>query len=59
MAQARLLVETERLREALLSSVSHDLRTPLVSIIGAVSSLLTYGGTYESRHGGDLLCTIH
>ncbi len=36
----RFLSETERLRSALLSSVSHDLRTPLVSIIGAASSLI-------------------
>ncbi|ETX30390.1 sensor histidine kinase [Roseivivax isoporae] len=36
---ARLSSETERLRAALLSSVSHDLRTPLVTIIGAASTL--------------------
>ena len=47
--RARLLTETERLRDALLSTISHDLRTPLVSIIGAVSSLLTYGATYEEK----------
>lgn len=35
----RLLNETERLRAALLSSVSHDLKTPLVSIIGATTAL--------------------
>ena len=40
MEQSRLLAETENLRAALLSSVSHDLRTPLVSIIGAASSLI-------------------
>jgi two-component system, OmpR family, sensor histidine kinase KdpD len=45
MEQARLLNETERLRDALLSTISHDLRTPLVSIIGSVSSLLTDGAT--------------
>lgn len=39
--QTRLQVETERLRNALLSSVSHDLRTPLTIITGATSSLLT------------------
>ncbi len=39
--QAGLQVETERLRNALLSSVSHDLRTPLTVISGATSSLLT------------------
>ena len=40
MEQTRLLAETESLRAALLSSVSHDLRTPLVSIIGAATSLV-------------------
>ncbi len=40
MEETRLLSETESLRAALLSSVSHDLRTPLVSIIGAASSLV-------------------
>jgi len=33
-------VESERMRNAILSSVSHDLRTPLATITGAASSLL-------------------
>lgn len=40
LASTRLATETERLRTALLSSVSHDLRTPLVTIIGAAGSLI-------------------
>ena len=36
---AKLDAETERLRNALLSSISHDLRTPLTAIAGAASSL--------------------
>ena len=40
---ARVEVEGERLRTALLSSLSHDLRTPLASIEGAASSLLQDG----------------
>lgn len=36
---ARLLQETEKLQTALLNMISHDLRTPLVSIIGALSGL--------------------
>jgi two-component system sensor histidine kinase KdpD len=37
--QAELLQATEKLQTALLDSISHDLRTPLVSITGALSSL--------------------
>jgi two-component system sensor histidine kinase KdpD len=37
---ARVQIEAERLRNTLLSSVSHDLRTPLAAITGAASSLL-------------------
>jgi two-component system sensor histidine kinase KdpD len=37
--QAELLEVTEKLQTALLNSISHDLRTPLVSITGALSSL--------------------
>ncbi|MCI0475517.1 MAG: ATP-binding protein, partial [Anaerolineales bacterium] len=37
--QAQVLQETEKLQGALLNSISHDLRTPLVSITGTLSSL--------------------
>ncbi len=37
--RARLAAETERLRTALLTSISHDLRTPLASILGSATSL--------------------
>ncbi len=40
-AEARLKVESEQLRSTLLSSVSHDLKTPLAGIAGASSSLLS------------------
>jgi two-component system sensor histidine kinase KdpD len=42
--QEQLEVEAERLRTALLSSLSHDMRTPLGAITGAASSLLEDGG---------------
>ncbi len=38
--QAQLLQATEKLQTAVLNSISHDLRTPLVSITGTLSSLL-------------------
>ena len=58
LEDARVTSETERLRSALLSSVSHDLRSPLAAIIGAASSLDSYGDAMnrEDRHG--LLDTI-
>jgi two-component system sensor histidine kinase KdpD len=40
---AQVLRDTEKLQTALLNSVSHDLRTPLVSIIGVLSSLQEEG----------------
>jgi two-component system sensor histidine kinase KdpD len=36
---AQIKVETESLRNSLLAAISHDLRTPLASIVGAASSL--------------------
>jgi len=41
--QAQVQIQTEQLRSSLLSSVSHDLRTPLAAIAGATSSLLEQG----------------
>lgn len=59
---ARLEAERERLRSALLSSVSHDLRTPLASITGAASTLEqpTRGGTapIDEQTRASLLRTI-
>lgn len=43
LEETRLATETERLRTTLLNSVSHDLRTPLVTIIGAAESLAEPG----------------
>lgn len=55
--QARLQAETERLRNALLTSISHDLRTPLASIIGALSSMKSFGETYGPQTRSDLVQT--
>jgi two-component system sensor histidine kinase KdpD len=56
--QAETAAEGERLRAALLSSISHDLRTPLASIVGSVTSLRTLGDRMSKSDRGDLLATI-
>jgi len=55
--QARIGAERERLRSAMLTSVSHDLRTPLASIIGALSSLRSYRERYDDATRDELLGT--
>jgi two-component system, OmpR family, sensor histidine kinase KdpD len=55
--QARLLEETEKLQTALLNSISHDLRTPLASITGALSSLLEDAALLTESARTDLMLT--
>jgi two-component system, OmpR family, sensor histidine kinase KdpD len=54
--EARVLAETERLRAALLTSISHDLRTPLASILGTASSLRSF--PYDAGQREELLTTL-
>lgn len=54
---ARLGEEREHLRSSMLTSVSHDLRTPLASIIGSLSSLRSYRDRYDEATRDELLGT--
>ena len=56
--QAQTQVEVERARSALLSSVSHDLRTPLAAITGAASTLRDAGLEMSEATRQDLADTI-
>ncbi len=58
LESAHVESETERLRAALLSSVSHDLRSPLASVIGAATSLTAYGDSMPPQDRRDLLESI-
>ena len=55
--QAKMLAETEKLRTALLTSISHDLRTPLASIMGSITSLRSYSNLYDAATREELLAT--
>ena len=57
--QQALKAETETFRNTLLSSVSHDLRTPLASITGAITTLLQKDVTFETSERQELLQTIY
>lgn len=56
--QAQVGVETEKMRNALLSSVSHDLRTPLAIVKGGASELLDSGSTLDPEAKEDILRAI-
>jgi two-component system sensor histidine kinase KdpD len=55
--QAQVLREMERLQSALLNSISHDLRTPLASITGALSSLKDDAAFLDAAAQADLVET--
>jgi two-component system sensor histidine kinase KdpD len=57
-ARAAVARESEKLQSALLSSLSHDLRTPLASITGAVTSLRELGDKMDQTTRADLLASI-
>jgi two-component system sensor histidine kinase KdpD len=55
----RLSAEKQSLRNVFLSSVSHDLRTPLATIHGAADTLLRKGGLLAEGKKEELVRTIH
>jgi two-component system sensor histidine kinase KdpD len=58
MDRVKRTVETERLRSALLTSISHDLKTPLASVLGAASTLRDLSGNLTEAQKADLVATI-
>jgi len=51
--------QTEKLHSALLNSISHDLKTPLVSITGALTALLDEKSSLDARQTRELLQAAH
>ncbi|NEU12642.1 sensor histidine kinase KdpD [Methylobacterium sp. BTF04] len=56
--RAERAAETDRLRQALLTSISHDLRTPLSSVLGAATTLRDLDDALPRDAKSDLLATI-
>ena len=52
------LRRSDKLRAALLNSISHDLRTPLATVMGSATTLIDYGKTLKPDVRGDLLISI-
>jgi len=57
--ETMVLAENERLRANLLRAVSHDLRTPLTSIMGNADSLITCGDTLDPKTRNQLYSDIY
>jgi two-component system sensor histidine kinase KdpD len=58
MDRVKRTVETERLRSALLTSISHDLKTPLAAVLGAAGTLRDLAPKLTDAEKADLLATI-
>ena len=58
MDRVERAAETERLRSALLTSISHDLKTPLAAVLGSAETLRDVGGKLGDAEKADLLATI-
>ena len=58
MDRAKRTIETERLRSALLTSLSHDLKTPLASVLGSAETLKRFSDKLSDGEKADLMTTI-
>ena len=56
--RAKRTIETDRLRSALLTSISHDLKTPLAAVLGAASTLRDFSSGLTDTEKADLLATV-
>ncbi len=56
--RAKRTIEADRLRSALLTSISHDLKTPLAAVLGAASTLRDLSRALSDAEKADLLATI-
>ena len=57
-AGAEALRRSDRLRSALFNSISHDLRTPLSTVMGSASTLIDFGKSLAPKVRADLLLSI-
>jgi two-component system, OmpR family, sensor histidine kinase KdpD len=58
MDRVKRSVESDRLRSALLTSISHDLKTPLASVLGAASTMRDVADGLSDQQKRDLLATV-
>ena len=58
MDRVKRTIATDRLRSALLTSISHDLKTPLAAVLGSASTLRDLAGKLTEAEKADLLTTI-
>jgi two-component system, OmpR family, sensor histidine kinase KdpD len=56
--RAKRTIETGRLRSALLTSISHDLKTPLAAVLAAAGTLRDFSSALSEAQKADLLATI-
>jgi two-component system sensor histidine kinase KdpD len=56
--EAQVIAEADKLRVAMLTSLSHDLRTPLASILGAATTLLANIGLYDVERTREMLLVV-